>query len=100
MSRLVFAVDLDELMRSVEEMARCGEALDVLLEDVRRRVGDLQLTWEGSAADAQAAAQAEWESGFRRMRAALATMRAAARAAHGNYSAAVATNLRMWEQVR
>ena len=96
----MFAVDLDELLHSIDEMARCGDALDVLLDDVARRVADLHHTWEGAAASAQDAAQAEWESGFRVMRAALGAMRAAADVAHGNYREAVATNLRMWEQVR
>ncbi|GAW49853.1 MULTISPECIES: WXG100 family type VII secretion target [unclassified Nocardioides] len=95
-----FAVDLDELMRSIDEMARAGAALDVLLSDVAARVAALHETWSGEAAAAQAAAQAEWEAGFREMRSALASMRAAADLAHGNYGDAVATNLRMWEQVR
>ena len=33
------------------------------------------------------------------MRAALGQMRAAAHTAHGNYTSAADTNLRMWEQV-
>lgn len=95
-----FAVDLDDLMRSIDEMTRCGAALDVLLDEVAARVEALHLSWTGAASDAQAAAQAEWEAGFREMRAALAAMRGAADVAHGNYGAAIATNLRMWEQVR
>lgn len=95
-----FAVDLDELRRSVDEMTRCGAALDVLLDDLADRIADLHLTWSGEAATAQADAQAAWEAGFREMRAALAAMRAAADTAHGNYGNAVAANLRMWEQVR
>ena len=95
-----FAVDLDELLRSIDEMTRCGDALDVLLDDLRRRVAALHDTWDGLAASAQVSAQAEWEAGFRAMREALAAMRGAADVAHGNYGGAVATNLRMWEQVR
>lgn len=95
-----FVVDLDEMLRTIDEMARAGAALDVLLDDVAARIAGLHLTWSGEASAAQAAAQAEWEAGFRAMRAALASMQAAADVAHGNYDAAVATNLRMWEQVR
>lgn len=95
-----FGVDLDELLASIDQMARCGDDLDALLDEVGRAVARLHLTWSGSAATAQAAAQAEWESGFREMRAALAVMRDAADTAHGSYSSAVSTNLRMWEQVR
>jgi WXG100 family type VII secretion target len=95
-----FAVDLDDLLGTIDTMTRRGEALDVLLDEVSARVAALHLTWSGEAATAQGAAQAEWEAGFREMRSALASMRAAADAAYGNYGTAVATNLRMWEQVR
>ena len=93
------AVDLDLLDETVEEMARSGEALDVLLDEVSRRVAALQLTWDGSAAHAQEGAQADWEAGFRQMRDALGSMRSAGRVAHGSYHDAAATNLRMWEQI-
>ena len=96
----MFAVDLDELLSSIDSMARAGAALDVLLDDVASRVAALHDSWSGAAAGAQAAAQAEWEAGFREMREALAAMRGAADVAHGNYGGAVATNLRMWEQIR
>lgn len=96
----MFAVDLEELLGTVDVMARCGAELDVLLDDVAERIAGLHLTWSGEAAAAQATAQAEWEAGFREMREALAAMRAVADVAHGNYRDAVATNLRMWEQVR
>jgi WXG100 family type VII secretion target len=95
----MFRVDLDLLEQSVAEMARCGDALDALLDEVSRQVAALQVTWGGSAAIAQEGAQAEWEAGFREMRDALAAMRTAGRAAHGHYGDAAATNLRMWEQV-
>jgi WXG100 family type VII secretion target len=95
----MFRVDVDLLDETVAEMARCGEALDELLAEVSRRVDALRLTWSGAAALAQDEAQAEWEAGFREMRAALAAMRAAGRVAHGNYLDAATTNLRMWEQV-
>jgi WXG100 family type VII secretion target len=105
MTRLItglagFGVDLDELLRSIDEMARCGAALDTLLDDVASRVAALHGTWSGEAAGAQAVAQAEWEAGFCEMREALAAMRSAADVAHANYGDAVATNLRMWEQLR
>ena len=95
----MFSVDLELLEEAVAEMSRCGEALDVLLDEVARRVDDLRATWSGAAALAQDGAQAEWEAGFRQMRDALASMRAAGRVAHGNYADAAETNLRMWEQV-
>jgi WXG100 family type VII secretion target len=96
----MFAVDLDELIRSIDELGRCGGALDVRLEEVSRAIAHLHLTWAGAAATAQASAQAQWESGFQEMRRALAGMRAAADVAHRNYSEAVAANVGMWEQLR
>ena len=95
----MFDVDLDLLDETVAEMTRSGEALEDLLDDVSRRVAALHVTWAGSAALAQEGAQAQWESGLRQLRAALSAMRTAGRVAHGNYGDAVATNLRMWEQV-
>ncbi|HEU5038932.1 MAG TPA: WXG100 family type VII secretion target [Nocardioides sp.] len=95
----LYAVDLDELLATVDALGRCGEALDARLDEIAARVAALHGTWAGLAADAQGAAQAEWEAGFREMRAGLAAMRAAADTAHGHYSAAADTNVRMWEQV-
>ncbi|WP_243056655.1 WXG100 family type VII secretion target [Nocardioides sp. SR21] len=92
----MYAVDLDELLGTIDEMARCGAELEALLD----HVAAIHLPWSGRAAVAQAAAQAEWEAGFGSMREALGVMRAAAGVAHGSYADAAATNLRMWEQVR
>jgi WXG100 family type VII secretion target len=100
MTRPILAVDLDELLATIDEMARCTTALDALLDEVARGVADLHATWAGQAATAQSVAQAEWEAGFRSMREALASMRSAADTAHGNYADAASTNVRMWEQVR
>ena len=94
-----YDVDLDELVGTVDDLRRCGAALDALLDDVARRVAALHLTWSGRAATAQVVAQAEWESGFREMHAALSVMRSAADHAHDCYADAAGTNLRMWEQV-
>lgn len=95
----MFVVDLDELLATVDELDRCGEELDALLADVAARVVALHGTWSGLAADAQAAAQAEWEAGFREMREGLAAMRAAGATAHDNYRCAADTNVRMWGQL-
>jgi WXG100 family type VII secretion target len=95
----LYAVDLDELLATVDELARTGAALDDLLTEIAARVAALHGTWTGRAASAQAAAQADWEAGFREMRAGLAAMQAAGAAAHDNYTAAADTNVRMWQQV-
>lgn len=95
----LYTVDLDELLATVEDLRRCGTALDQRLADVSARVDALHGTWHGRAALAQQAAQAEWETGFREMRDGLAAMRRAGAVAHDQYEAAAGTNLRMWEQV-
>jgi WXG100 family type VII secretion target len=95
----MFAVDLDLLDETIASLVRCGAALDDRLHEAERRVAELHAVWSGAAADAQSAAQAEWEAGFHQMREALASMRTAGQVAHGNYLDAATTNLRMWEQV-
>lgn len=95
-----FEVDLDELLAAVDEMARCGAALEALLDEVSRRVAGLHLTWAGRAATAQVAAQSAWETGFREMHTALAAMRAAAELAHRSYGDAAAANVQLWGQLR
>lgn len=95
----LYAVDLDELLATVDELGQVGEALDERLAEISARVAALHGTWGGRAACAQAAAQAEWEAGFREMRSGLAAMRGAGAQAHTHYSDAARTNLRMWGQV-
>ena len=95
----MYAVDLDELLATLDALRGCGEELDALLAEVGGRVAALQDSWTGLAADAQLAAQAEWEAGFREMCDGLAAMRAAGATAHDHYRTAADTNLRMWEQV-
>ncbi len=100
MAGLVYGVDLDDLLATVDDLADCGAELGDLLAEVSQRVESLHVTWSGRAALAQAGAQADWEAGFRAMHDGLATMRRAARTAHGNYHDAAGANLRMWQQVR
>ncbi|GAA1140088.1 WXG100 family type VII secretion target [Nocardioides aquiterrae] len=95
----MYAVDLAELQTTVDELGRTGAALDDLLDEITARVAALHGAWSGLAAGAQADAQTEWEAGFREMRDGLAAMRAAGATAHGSYSAAADTNVRMWQQV-
>ena len=95
----VFEVDADELLHVVDRMAACEAGMRDLAADLERRIDALHLTWQGEAAAAHVLAQATWDRGFADMRDALRQMRAAAHTAHGNYTAAADTNLRMWEQV-
>lgn len=95
-----FTVDSDELDEVVADVAGCEQALEGLTNDLEVQVRALHEVWEGLAAEAQREAHHEWEQGMRAMRDALAGLRGAARTAHGNYTAAVETNLWMWGQVR
>ena len=91
-----YSVDLDLLRDTVAALGRCEDACDDGLDRVGSRVRALHTTWSGLAADAQAGAQAEWETGFALMREGLADMRRAAATARSNYSSAVDANVRMW----
>lgn len=91
-----YAVDLDQLLDTIDALARCEEACDDGLDRVRSQVRALHGTWSGLSATAQAHAQAEWEAGFALMREGLADMRRAATTARTNYLDAVDANLRMW----
>lgn len=95
----MYAVDLDELLATVDALDSCGSGLDALLGEITARVAVLHDGWTGLAADAQLAAQAEWEAGFREMCDGLAAMRAAGSTAHDRYRSAADTNVRMWGQL-
>lgn len=91
-----YAVDLDLLVDTVASLSRCEDALDEGLDRVVARVRALQETWAGRTADAQAAAQSEWEAGFALMREGLADMRGVTERAERNYRGAADANVRMW----
>jgi len=95
----VFTVDAHQLSHMVDELAACSETLHQIAAELERRISALHLAWDGAAAGAHRAAQAEWQEGLRDMREALDQMRAAARVAHTNYTSAADTNLRMWQQI-
>lgn len=95
----IFSVDLDELNAVIADVEQTEQSLEAITNDLERQIRALQEVWEGLAAEAQLAAQATWEEGMRDMRAALADLRAAAKAAHGNYTAGARANLDMWESL-
>ena len=95
-----FSIDADELDAVISDVEKCEDALEFLTADLDKQVKALQEVWEGLAATAQKGAHDEWATGMVAMRTALADLRAAARTAHGNYTGAATTNLRMWRQVR
>lgn len=94
-----FAIDVAELDAVIAHMERTESELRSLTEDIETRMMGLQSVWEGLAAEAQVAAQTEWGNGMRAMREAIADLRLAARAAHGNYAGATEANLGMWRDL-
>ncbi len=93
-----FSVNLARMQAVTERMAKFDTALDVHLDKLDARIARLHTTWSGDAAVAQRDAHDEWMRAARQMRAALATMRSITATAHGNYHAAVVTNVRMWDE--
>ncbi|MGN0065835.1 MAG: WXG100 family type VII secretion target [Nocardioides sp.] len=93
-----FTVDLSELDAVIGDLESTERALESLTDDLEKQVKALQSVWEGLAAEAQAEAHQTWEDGMRGMRRALASLRAASRDAHGNYTSAATSNVSMWEQ--
>lgn len=95
-----YSVDLALLERVVGELDRAQKHLDQQLGDLDRVVESLRSIWKGDAAVAQQEAYTTWTAEARDMHRALTILHGAARTAHGNYSAAVSSNVRMWEQVQ
>lgn len=95
-----FVIDLDDLDAVIGDVQACEDELEAIIGDLDRRMATLHDTWEGDAATAHTAAHQEMARGMRAMRQALVDLRAAARSAHGNYTAAGETNLSMWEAMR
>src|SRR5579875_3246378 len=87
-----FAVDLELLDELVAELAAAGRSLAEIRSEVDRDVRRLQVSWDGGAARAQAAAQRRWTAAETGMRAALEQLREIASGALDNYRAAVVAN--------
>lgn len=99
MTGRVFTIDTDDLDAVISDVQATENALESLTNDLEKQIAALQSVWEGLAADAQAEAHRTWEEGMRGMRAALAELRASARTAHTNYTAAADANVTMWESL-
>jgi WXG100 family type VII secretion target len=95
-----YSIDVDDLAVLIAALARGHEALGELAVNLERCIGQLQLTWQGEAAEAHHVAQAAWNESFHEMRDALSRMRQVADTAQRNYTLAAETNQQLWEQVR
>jgi WXG100 family type VII secretion target len=94
-----FTLDADDLDAVVSDLEKTEQRLELLTADLEAQMRTLHETWEGLAAQAHVEAHEEWTTGMVAMRQAMADLRAAARAAHGNYTAAAEANRSMWEQM-
>ncbi len=89
-----YQVDLAELENIHARLRGFVGFLDETLAALQQRVGALQQNWTGAAADAQAAAFANWATAAGEVIDSIEAMRTAAADAHQRYTAAIDTNLR------
>ncbi|MCA2206184.1 WXG100 family type VII secretion target [Nocardia rosealba] len=90
-----FRVDLDELDQLVTRVSGFTGFLNESLDGLKQRIAAVQQTWHGQAADAQDAAFREWHLGATEVVEGIDAMRAAVRAAHTRYTAAIEANRQM-----
>lgn len=94
MTRLL--VDTDRLAEFVDRMQQAQAQLTRAHDDADARIRQLQTGWDGTAAQAQAAAHRQWRGAADRAQEALAVLHSIARTAGANYAAAALANRRMW----
>ncbi len=91
-----FSVDPELLSDALERMDAFQRLSTALLAEIDSVVKNLHVDWDGVAAAAHAEAHQEWSHGAAQMDQALQTLQHSGRAAHQNYTRAVATNRSMW----
>ena len=89
-------VDFTQLQAAIDHMAKFGQEVTEVLDDVDAAMAALRSTWHGEASDQQAQAQQQWDEGAEQMKAALEQLKTIAEAAHENYTDAVSKNGQMW----
>jgi WXG100 family type VII secretion target len=94
MSELV--VDFGQLQAAIDHMAKFGQDVTEVLEDVDQAMATLRATWHGEASDAQAQSEQQWEQGAEQMKTSLEQLRKIADTARTNYTDAVNKNGQMW----
>jgi WXG100 family type VII secretion target len=94
-----FTLDAEELDSVISDLERTETALESITTDLESQMLTLHDEWDGLAAQAHTEAHAQWTAGMVAMRQAMSELRAAARAAHGNYTAAGDANLSMWQSM-
>jgi WXG100 family type VII secretion target len=92
----MLVVDFAQLQAAIDHMAKFGQEVTEVLDDVDAAMAALRSTWHGEASDQQAQAQQQWDEGADQMKAALEQLKTIAEAARKNYSDAVSKNGQMW----
>ncbi|WP_237571706.1 WXG100 family type VII secretion target [Mycolicibacterium lacusdiani] len=92
----MLVVDFAQLQAAIDHMAKFGQEVTEVLDDVDVAMAALRSTWHGEASDQQAQAQRQWDEGADQMKAALEQLKTIAGAARENYSDAVSKNGQMW----
>lgn len=92
----MLVVDFAQMQAAIDHMAKFGQEVTEVLDDVDAAMAALRSTWHGEASDQQAQAQQQWDEGAEQMKAALEQLKTIAEAARKNYSDAVNENGQMW----
>ncbi|PPJ31764.1 WXG100 family type VII secretion target [Nocardia nova] len=90
-----YRVDLDHLDAVTAAIAGLQGFVADSLAGLDARVAAAHQSWTGSGADKHRAAHQEWMKAAEEVHDGIEKMRAAAAAAHGHYSNAVAANLKL-----
>lgn len=90
-----YRVDLAQLEAVTAKVASLTGFVTESLRETEERIATVQASWNGAAADAHAAAHAEWTTAAAKIADGLAKMQAAAAAARRSYEEGSAANLAM-----
>lgn len=91
-----FAVDPEAIADALDRMTDFQRTAEALLAEIDTTVKNLHVTWSGEAATAHTDAHDRWSRGAAMMREALDQLHKAGSGAHGNYTAVIAANQKMW----
>jgi WXG100 family type VII secretion target len=92
----MLVVDFGQMQAAIDHMAKFGQDVTQILEDVDQAMATLRATWHGEASDAQAQSEQQWAQGAEQMTASLAQLQKIADTARANYADAVSKNGQMW----
>lgn len=94
-----YEVDVDELRRTLGELASCQRDLIALAGEIDTAHDRLRADWSGAASDAEATSYESWRGDCAEMVIALAALRGIVSAADEHYSRAASANVELWQQV-